>query len=225
MIEPQTAKKVSDIAWDLPNSGGLLVECATENILIVHSILGNNIRYCLMFGTLLGAIRDQDFIRYDKDTDIGLLDVNEAVITGLKEELRRFEFYIFRDNPAFFSAMRKGEYIDFYKFYKVSKSYVCGNYIFDADFFNEIEYANFMGKGFPIPKHSENFLAVLYGDDWRVPLVGRHFKGIGDGDNSFKLSFKINNWYHLTRAKSPLFDIIMKWWISRIFIKLIKRLI
>ena len=88
---------------------------ARENLLLLKEIFDkNNINFWLMYGTLLGAVRDKDFIIHDFDTDLGLFysDINK--LYELKEQLESNGFDLIRTKfpDDLITFMRKDEYID-----------------------------------------------------------------------------------------------------------------
>lgn len=60
-------------------------ECFIKTIDILKN---NNVDYWLDFGTLLGAVRDGDFIKHDYDMDLGILFENEEKQVILEKELQ-----------------------------------------------------------------------------------------------------------------------------------------
>lgn len=73
----------------------------------LHLVLANevrricekhNIKYFMIAGTLLGAIRHQGFIPWDDDMDIGMLRIDyEKFINACEKELDRNKFYLQND--------------------------------------------------------------------------------------------------------------------------------
>ena len=118
-------------------SKNLNCDIALENLVIISDFLSkeNDIKYCLFFGTLLGFVRQEGFIAHDEDTDIALFNISEDFVARLKKKLIKEEFYIFRDTTFMLSAMKKGEYIDFHKFYKVGNYFQSEYFIFSVDLF------------------------------------------------------------------------------------------
>lgn len=98
-------------------------ERAKENLSLLKKICNtHNLEFILFFGTLLGAVREHDFISHDEDIDIVL------PITGLERFkdilfiLRENGFEVVRfERRGFMSIMRKGEYIDIYFFTPYAK--------------------------------------------------------------------------------------------------------
>ena len=91
---------------------------AKENLLLLKGILDkHNLKFLLSFGTLLGAVREHDFISHDEDIDLIMFKRDLPSFLSLLFELRKNGFELARyESRGFLSIIRKGEYIDFYFF-------------------------------------------------------------------------------------------------------------
>ena len=88
----------------------------------VRDILNeNNISYFLLFGTLLGAYRENDFIKHDRDIDIGILGeskedfekkIEEQLQTDLKANLKT------KTKQRIFDTFESSNQIDIAFFYQ-----------------------------------------------------------------------------------------------------------
>lgn len=146
-------------------------EISKVNLLDLKEVLDKNkISFGLIYGTLLGAIRENDFIVHDEDTDIFVLKENENEVLNLLFLLRNSGFEVGRYRDNLLSILRNGEYIDIYFFQKVGISTrECQGYVIKSSYLeNLIEYM-FLGEAFNIPKNAEELLIKLYGKDWRIP--------------------------------------------------------
>ena len=126
-----------------------------NNLILLKQVLeSHNIKYFIDCGTLLGAVRDKDFIKGDKDADISLArnDLN-LVKEKLLSKLEKLGFILFRDDSS--SLLRKGEYIDLLSLHKTHIP------------FELIPYP-FLGTYFSVPKYYDIYLTKVYGN-WRVP--------------------------------------------------------
>lgn len=155
---------------------------AKENLRIFHSIVEkSNFTYGLFNGTLLGAIRDNDFIKYDEDTDVYFLDEEKEEFFRMLDVFKQSGFDPVRwEDDGLLSLMRKDEYIDVYFFRKRRKF----GFIKLRALNNEFEYPaknlenpvrrEFLGMNIPVPHKPEEIVRRIYGKDWRTPKIHKH---------------------------------------------------
>ncbi len=151
-------------------------EIAKENLEIFHSVIEKtNITYGLFFGTLLGAIREQNFIAHDEDVDIFALNEDRDNVLRLLYELKNYDFEVARYQYDLLSLIRKNEYIDIYFFKTKNKFGIFKLRVLTNEFecpANILEHPArlmFLGMNMPVPNNPEELLIKMYGKDWRVP--------------------------------------------------------
>lgn len=143
-----------------------------NNLLDFKKILdANSIPFCLMYGTLLGAIRENDFIDYDEDIDIYILDEYREGFLNLLFELRKNGFEVARYLKSdLLSIIRENEYIDIYFFKKtLFGSRVCLADTISGKYLENSKKILFLGEQYSIPFNYERILEILYGKSWRIP--------------------------------------------------------
>jgi|BarGraIncu01122A_1022018.scaffolds.fasta_scaffold31909_2 glycerol-3-phosphate cytidylyltransferase len=149
-------------------------EIARVNLLDIKRLLDNgNLYFGLTSGTLLGAIREHDFITHDQDTDLFILSEDEEKLKLLFFDMKKIGFNLIRyDRRGLYSVMRDGEYIDFniYKPFTKGIRHSGSNYVLENHFTKTIEI-DFLGAKFRVPADYTHFLAIKYGDDWRIPIA------------------------------------------------------
>lgn len=152
-------------------------EISKENLEIFYSIIERTpIKYGLIYGTLLGAIRENNFIEHDEDTDIYVLSEYKELLLKLLIELKKAGLELIRYNKGFLSIMRKNEYIDIYflvpqKKFGLKRIRVMSNlYELDAKHFDVINRTLFLGMNIPIPMNPEELLVKIYGSNWKTPI-------------------------------------------------------
>ena len=132
-----------------------------------------NFKFQLGYGTLLGAIREHDFIAHDEDIDLVAEYSQLDVLMEMLPKLIECGFEIARwDDRGFISVIRDEEYIDIYLFREMTeKIMICCGEPIPRQFFDETSTITFNGCDFLIPTLYEKLMVFLYGDDWRVPVM------------------------------------------------------
>lgn len=156
---------------------------ALENLVAIRDVLNElGIRYFLIDGTLLGLIRDNDFIRFDLDTDIGVLfeDFIGSKIgeLGIRLEREGFSYTEYGDYNNNFEAsfVRNGVKTDLFFYRKFEDKWIFHaflndeiiTYFYPREMLDIITETKFKDEIFAIPKNAEEILAFKYGADWRI---------------------------------------------------------
>ena len=147
-------------------------QIALENLRDLVPVLnGAGVRSGPIFGSLLGIVRDHDFIAWDEDIDLYLLKEDEPRFLELLWVLREKGFDLVRyDKRGLYSVMRRNEYIDFYVLRSVSPElrHTGGaDFIFERYLQDTVEL-DFKGIPLRVPRDYEEYLSFTYGD-WRTP--------------------------------------------------------
>jgi phosphorylcholine metabolism protein LicD len=149
----------------------------------------NDIHYCLACGTLLGAIRDGDFIKHDSDIDLILTEPLESdKVRGLLLEngYKRIHRFGSTENGLECSFEKNGIKTDLFYLYKddekcwISLWKPTGSeerkqlfYDFPLWLFQKFSRFKFRGVSMNMPASPEKYLRIHYGDwreivkDWR----------------------------------------------------------
>lgn len=139
----------------------------------------NDIPFLLVFGTLLRAYRNSDFIDYDSDVDIMVFDRDRPKMDELIDQ-GHFAIHgltIVRRESVLYSFRYDNDYIDIYFFKEIGKEYRCGDhYIEKSQIDNGYSKIHFLGTDFYTVKNIEKYLEDKYGEDWRIPIAGKHAK-------------------------------------------------
>jgi len=149
---------------------------AKDNLLEFQKIMDKNkIIFSLAYGTLLGAIRENDFISHDEDIDVAILDEDRENFLNILDDFVDKNFTIGRYGNDILSLIRNGEYIDIYIFRKKPFGYrEFGNEKLKEKYLiNTIEY-KFMDSKFIIPKDYKEYLVEHYTENWIVPIKNAH---------------------------------------------------
>lgn len=130
-----------------------------------------------IFGSLLGIIRDHDFISWDEDIDLFMLKEQEDKFDLLLPTLKEKGFELVRyERRGLYSFMRHGEYIDVYVLEDIGAGirYSGSDFFFEKDFTDTVSF-DFKGIQINIPKKIERHLELLYGD-WKTPVQYANFE-------------------------------------------------
>lgn len=167
-----------------------------ENLRILSMILDSKkMNWGVAFGSLLGIVRDHDFITWDEDIDMYILEEEEESFKECLWLLKEKGFELVRyERRGLYSVMRKGEYMDFYVLKKLSSNLRTtngGGYIFEK-YLQNTEEIEFKGIKLRIPKEYDEYLTFQYGD-WRTPVQYANFEMNSLQRFFSKLSFYIKN--------------------------------
>ena len=139
----------------------------------------NGIELLLAYGTLLGAIRENDFIGHDSDMDTMIWRKDMQKGLDLAPELEKYDIHLHcYVLPWIFTYSYKGVTCDVdvinEPIYPLNKRFclIESQYI-QRSFFETIEKYEFKGGMHTIPAHPEVLLEYHYGKKWRIPS-GRH---------------------------------------------------
>lgn len=154
----------------------------------------NGIELMLAYGTLLGAIREHDFIGHDNDMDTMIWGKHMQKGLDLAPELAKYgiklECYVL---PWIFTYSYKGVTCDIdlinEPIYPLNKRYclIESQYI-QRSFFEHTEKYGFQGELHTIPAHPEVLLEYHYGKKWRIP-----------GGPHARLQSKLFFWYYIDK--------------------------
>jgi len=158
-----------------PDSGTktLNLNVAKNNLIEIKELLDKyDIKFGLIYGTLLGAIRENNFIEHDEDIDLSVLDEYKEDLLAVLYEIIDKGFKVLRYNGKLLSISRDNEYIDFYFFKKNSFSYrKCDVGLkVKSTYLENTKAYPFLGKNFQTPIEAEKLLVELYGKNWQVPV-------------------------------------------------------
>jgi len=183
-------KKLSEISheeWDKIQKNFCKIDLKTDikkeeyekDLLDIKEILNkHDIEFWLIFGTLLGAIRDNDFLAWDDNINIAVYEEDFLPkIYDIKESFIEKGF-IFRIIPK-----KIGTKINLHRFkhknslealfldenYKNNRYRLSNSFKHPRKYFEEYGTIKFKGGIFRVPSPAEKYLSFLY-KDWKTPI-------------------------------------------------------
>lgn len=154
---------------------------AFENLCAaVDALEGVGVRAFLVDGTLLGAVREGDFIAHDTDIDLGVFisEHTPMIVLAMKRAGFTHERTLGRLNHGYeLSFRRKGIRVDLFFYYKDATGFYHAAWVkrrtpirYRYDRFS-LAPLEFRGRTFLAPSPVEGFLVTKYGPVWRTPVV------------------------------------------------------
>lgn len=149
------------------------LEIAKSNLLAFEKICNeNDLKFILYFGTLLGAIRDKNFIFFDDDVDVTINYFDEDKFSSLLPKFQKagFEKPIYIKKRNFYKLKRNGVFLDVFiaKELNEKRCSIFG-FTMPKKFICETIEIEFIGKKFLIPKDYDEFLKLHYGNGYFIP--------------------------------------------------------
>ncbi|MBF0199495.1 MAG: LicD family protein [Planctomycetes bacterium] len=141
------------------------------NLLDVRRVLAkHDVKFGLIYGTLLGAIREKGFIPHDQDIDLFMLAEDREKLLNSLHDLLDCGFQVCRYDGIMLSIIRDEEYIDFYFFRKGFFQRKCSpGLTARSSYLEKTREISFLGESFHVPHNPEKMLVFLYGKNWKVP--------------------------------------------------------
>lgn len=154
---------------------------AIEMLKILKEVLQKkDVHFLLNFGTLLGAVRDHDFIPHDYDLDLSLHEkYKKAFIDSLSELEERGIVLCGHYKGNIFNLFYDGIICDIDIVFDMMFPYSLRYYrllekCYPKFYTDKTEFIDFLGGKYEVPKNPERFLEYMYGKNWRIPQKGKH---------------------------------------------------
>lgn len=147
-------------------------------------------KWWIDYGTLLGAVREGDFIKADNDTDIGIVakyitpELFEKInknpklsVDGSSDHDRWYKTVVklLDDDGKNVTVNGKGIFCDFYVYYPLDDFHVMSDsgtyYRIDNIYIDKLVNVNIHGMRVPAPSKSKQYLELVYGEDWESPIT------------------------------------------------------
>lgn len=156
-------------------------EKAEKNLSDLKKILDEEgIKFMLIAGTLLGAVREKDFITHDEDIDLAFLSEDKQRVFDTLPRIIEKGFEIARyDKRDLLSVIRDGEYIDFYFFRPKNGEKgirTCSGWLVLDKFLTRYGTLDFKGELYTVPQDYIEYLRCEYGENWRTPIKWFNYK-------------------------------------------------
>lgn len=192
----------------LQNTSCINKQDATYLLLTLNRIFKeHDIDLMLAYGTLLGAVREQDFIGHDHDLDtiIWAKDMQKAL--DLAPELEKYNIHLYcYVLPWIFTYEYNGATCDIDVLHEAiwpwNKRYILLHEMYiEKSFFTNTAPLEFLGDTFRAPKELERLMVYHFGKNWRIPA-----------STPSRVESKIFFWRYLYRFIQRVKRFIMRRW-------------
>ena len=179
----------------------------------IHNILEKNkIKHWLMYGTLLGCIRNKDIIPYDYDFDFGILiedyekilsiqldnpkykiELTTGILYSKKTQFKKAETKWRISLKVIYNEIAVG---DLYIYTKCKDNYMrrydpkekilfWPKSIYPSILTDDLDYGYIRNIKLPIPKYSICLLEYFYGPMWKIPIKASSQNGENHPDYDY----------------------------------------
>ena len=162
---------------------------AKKNLVDAIQIMTSlGVHWWLEAGTCLGAIREGNFIGYDRDIDIGVFGTEK--VNEIKKEFKSKGFKLYHafgkpENGYEISLIRNDVKLDIFFFYEDKNRNIWWHSAwlrdkqlfldFNKYLFTNLKEIDFLGIKVNVPNPPEKYLVERYGDNWRIPDKNWHW--------------------------------------------------
>jgi lipopolysaccharide cholinephosphotransferase len=135
----------------------------------------NSVRAGLIYGSLLGGVRESNFILHDKDVDIYVMSETIDAFIGQFTALEKYGFRLVRVDRSLFSFIFKDTQFDFYVFRPYLFFWrICNRMVVKKQHFIDFSNVTIHSRKFPCLSNPIKFLKDTYGPSWATPLKDLH---------------------------------------------------
>lgn len=150
--------------------GYLNPQQANQNLQELAVVLESaGIKFGIIYGTLLGAIREKGFIPWDEDIDVFMVDEDRELLHSALWDLRSVGLELIRKDGDLYSVMKGNDYIDIYVFRNEGSKRWCNSDVLPEKFFGFTDRVDLLGGSYFCPDKPLDFLEHVYGSDWQTP--------------------------------------------------------
>ena len=181
---------------------------------VLAALRGAGVEAFLAYGTLLGAVREGNFIGHDSDIDLGYVSRRTHPVDVIREsfrlqrELQAQGLLIDRYSAAAFKvtvvdADGSDWGLDvFGGFLREGRLYLMGEIgaPYDEGWVFPLGTSTLAGRTFPVPAAPEKLLEATYGAGWRVPDPAFHF------ETPLATTRRLNGWFRGSRPHRADWD-------------------
>jgi len=166
---------VWEVGWDKKIDIPMAINCLKD---IADTYAQMGVRWCLGFGSLLGAVRDGGPIPWDDDIDIVLFQGERERIKAANIILRDDGFYVPEEGMPTWDEVyiRDGQKIEGWVMKNDGTHYWYDtrqpNVRYEKRFFDELTNMAFGGIVVPVPVDARELCRIMYGENWQTPIQG-----------------------------------------------------
>lgn len=159
------------------------IKAATQTFLDIKKILDQaGVKFWIVDGTALGAVRDSSFILYDTDIDLRISAKDTSIYICEKFKKKGFQcskIILYHDLISAYAIKKRGIRADIAATYYyppedlsvvlAKKPRACIT-VTPAKFYREDYFIEFLGTKVRLPNPPDEYLNLHYGKNWRIPI-------------------------------------------------------